>query len=163
MNVPRLNGEYHSSWAEIRALNMQKQCFCWTKNFKVDFKKMCFGSVVACSVTVFSGELTLHAHDRLFVYFRVIMDGEGRGKWKASNFYYPSLLPLLPSNHRSSLCILIALPSLLLPSKSKTATTIFIKNILGTRSQNLCLLCRLVGEVCSTWNPLFDSFCKGKN
>ena len=25
---------------------------------------MCFGSVVACSVTVFLGELTLHAHDR---------------------------------------------------------------------------------------------------
>ena len=38
-------------------------------------KKMRFGSAVACSVTVLLGELTLHARDRLFVYFRVMVDG----------------------------------------------------------------------------------------
>ena len=36
---------------------------------------MRFGSAVACSVTVLLGELTLHARDRLFVYFRVMVDG----------------------------------------------------------------------------------------
>ena len=40
---------------------------------------MCFDSAVACSVTVILGELTLHARDRLFVYFRIMADGGGRG------------------------------------------------------------------------------------
>ena len=58
---------------------------------------MRFGSAVACSVTVLLGELTLHARDRLFVYFRVMVDGGGRERGKVINLYYPSLLPLLPS------------------------------------------------------------------
>ena len=39
---------------------------------------MRFGSAVACSVTVLLGELTLHAPNRLFVYFSVMVDGGGR-------------------------------------------------------------------------------------
>ena len=40
---------------------------------------MRFGSEVVCSVTVLLGESTLHARDRLFVYFSVMVDGGGRG------------------------------------------------------------------------------------
>ena len=38
---------------------------------------MRFGSEVVCSVTVLLGESTLHARDRLFVYFSVMVDGGG--------------------------------------------------------------------------------------
>ena len=65
---------------------------------------MRFGSAVACSMTVLLGELTLHARDRLFIYFRVMVDGGGRERGKAISLYYPSLLPLFPSDRRSSLC-----------------------------------------------------------
>ena len=41
---------------------------------------MRFGLAVACSVTVLLGELTLHARNRLFVYFSVMVDGGGRGR-----------------------------------------------------------------------------------
>ena len=65
---------------------------------------MRFGSAVACSVTFLLGELTLHARNRLFVYFSVMVDGGGWGRRKAINLFYLSLLPPLPSNRRSSLC-----------------------------------------------------------
>ena len=39
---------------------------------------MRFGSEVVCSVTVLLGESTLHARDRLFVYFSVMVGGGDR-------------------------------------------------------------------------------------
>ena len=61
---------------------------------------MRFGSAVACSVTVLLSELTLHVPNHLFVYFRVMVDGGGRGRRRP-------LISITPPSSLSFLLIVV--------------------------------------------------------